>query len=95
MFNHYGQFPENVSAANVFTVQEHFIAYCTCREAIKLFRFQLSPYIWGRGVGVAVSESLETRASNYGYSDSVYQKFVSRHSCQDKEQVSVRNKRGA
>jgi hypothetical protein len=26
------------------TVQEHSIAYCRCREAIKLFRFLLSPY---------------------------------------------------
>jgi hypothetical protein len=26
------------------TVQEHFIAYCRCREAVKLFRFLLSPY---------------------------------------------------
>jgi hypothetical protein len=26
------------------TVQEHFIAYCGCREAVKLFRFLLSPY---------------------------------------------------
>jgi hypothetical protein len=26
------------------TVQEHFIAYCKCREAVKLFRFLLSPY---------------------------------------------------
>jgi hypothetical protein len=26
------------------TVQEHYIAYCRCREAVKLFRFLLSPY---------------------------------------------------
>jgi hypothetical protein len=26
------------------TVQEHFIAYCRCRETVKLFRFLLSPY---------------------------------------------------
>jgi hypothetical protein len=25
-------------------VQEHFIAYCRCREAVNLFRFLLSPY---------------------------------------------------
>jgi hypothetical protein len=25
------------------TVQEHFIVYCRCREAVKLFRFLLSP----------------------------------------------------
>jgi hypothetical protein len=25
------------------TVQEHFIAYCRCREAVKLFRFLQSP----------------------------------------------------
>jgi hypothetical protein len=26
------------------TVQENFIAYCRCREVIKLYRFLLSPY---------------------------------------------------
>jgi hypothetical protein len=26
------------------TVQEHFIAYCRCREAVKLFWFLLSQY---------------------------------------------------
>jgi hypothetical protein len=26
------------------TVQEHFIAYCSCKKAVKLFRFLLSPY---------------------------------------------------
>jgi hypothetical protein len=26
------------------TVQEHCIAYCRCREAVKLFRFLLTPY---------------------------------------------------
>jgi hypothetical protein len=26
------------------TVQEHFIAYCRYREAVKPFRFLLSPY---------------------------------------------------
>jgi hypothetical protein len=26
------------------TAQEYFIAYCGCREAVKLFRFLLSPY---------------------------------------------------
>jgi hypothetical protein len=26
------------------TVQKHFIAYCKCKEAAKLFRFLLSPY---------------------------------------------------
>jgi hypothetical protein len=41
---------ENVAAAGeIFreyfvTVQEHSIAYCRCREAVKLFRFLLSPY---------------------------------------------------
>jgi hypothetical protein len=41
---------ENVAPAtklftNFFvTVQEHFIAYCRCREAAKLYRFLLSPY---------------------------------------------------
>jgi hypothetical protein len=31
--------------ANLFvTLQEHFIAYCKCREVVKLFRFLLSPY---------------------------------------------------
>jgi hypothetical protein len=30
--------------ALVVTVQEHCIAYCSCREAVKLFRFLLSPY---------------------------------------------------
>jgi hypothetical protein len=30
---------------NIFlTLQEHFIAYCRCREAVNLFRFLLSPY---------------------------------------------------
>jgi hypothetical protein len=42
--------PENVfTAGEIFhdffvSVQEHFIAYCRCREAVKLFRFLLSPY---------------------------------------------------
>jgi hypothetical protein len=31
------------------TVQEHFIAYCMCREAVKLFRFLLSAYKVGEG----------------------------------------------
>jgi hypothetical protein len=41
---------DNVAAADetfhglFASVQEHFIAYCRCREAVKLFRFQLSPY---------------------------------------------------
>jgi hypothetical protein len=26
------------------TIQEHFVAYCTRREAVKLFRFLLSPH---------------------------------------------------
>jgi hypothetical protein len=29
---------------NFVTVQEHFIAYCRCRETVKLFRFLLSLY---------------------------------------------------
>jgi hypothetical protein len=32
------------------TVQEPVIAYCRCGEAVKLFRFLLSPYILGRTV---------------------------------------------
>jgi hypothetical protein len=30
--------------ASFVTVQEHFIPYCRCREAVKLFRFLLPPY---------------------------------------------------
>jgi hypothetical protein len=30
--------------ANFVTVQEQFIAYCRCRETVKLRRFLLSPY---------------------------------------------------
>jgi hypothetical protein len=42
--------PENIAAAGeslrkIFgTIQEHFIAYCSYREAVELFRFMLSPY---------------------------------------------------
>jgi hypothetical protein len=41
---------DNVAAAGetfpalFVTKQEHSIAYCRCREAVKLFRFLLSPY---------------------------------------------------
>jgi hypothetical protein len=30
--------------ALVVTVQEHFIAYCRCRDAVELLRLLLSPY---------------------------------------------------
>jgi hypothetical protein len=31
--------------ANIFVdVRGHFIAYCRCRQAVKLFRFLLLPY---------------------------------------------------
>jgi hypothetical protein len=39
----YRQLAEHLT--NFFmNVQEHFIAYCRCTDAVKLFRFLLSPY---------------------------------------------------
>jgi hypothetical protein len=49
--------PEKHFAKIFVTVQEHVIAYCKCREAVKLFRFLLSLYIL---IGTCNSEEICT-----------------------------------
>jgi hypothetical protein len=36
--------PTKLFANSLVIVQEHFVAYYNCREAVELFRFMLPPY---------------------------------------------------
>jgi hypothetical protein len=50
--------------ANRFmTAQEYFIAYCRCREAVKLFRFLLPPYSLIRTALLAVRQRRGTEVA--------------------------------